>query len=51
MTPGRPRAGWKAWEPEEGTDPFYVGQGVSGLDAAKEPSKIIVVGENHYLQE
>lgn len=26
MTPGRPRAGWKAWEPAEGSDAFYVGQ-------------------------
>lgn len=29
MTPGRPRAGWKAWIPEEGTDPFYVGNEVA----------------------
>lgn len=38
MTPGRQRAGWKAWEPELGLDAFYVGQDVPNpaLDAALE---------------
>ena len=35
MTPGRPRAGWKAWEPEEGTDQFYID--LDALLPASEP--------------